>query len=129
MKKAMEAFEAFMEDLRLHQDLTSKPRVMVVEDNIHDADLISAHLYARDCEVYVCKDGEKALEELKSIPDIKCVFVDLKLPRMSGIEVVRKIKEEKPKMGVILLTGFCNMDAEALEQATALGVVVFCKND
>ncbi len=49
--------------------------------------------------------GQAAIEIIKK-EDIKLVLLDIKLPDMDGIETLKKIKEIKKDMNVIMITGF-----------------------
>ena len=55
--------------------------------------------------VWSVKTGKEALEFIKK-EDIKLVLLDVKLPDMNGIEILRKIKEVKKDVDIIMITGF-----------------------
>jgi len=71
------------------------------------------------CAVRLAEDGEQALEILKQEP-IHVVLLDLILPGMNGIEVLRRIRQTRPYLPVILLTGYGTFDV--LKQAVSLQV-------
>ncbi|MEK7653081.1 MAG: response regulator [Patescibacteria group bacterium] len=79
--------------------------VLIVEDDVFLADLYRTKFEMEGFKVLVANDGEKGLELVKkSRPDV--VLLDLILPKMSGFEVLAKIKNEGPlqNLPVILLT-------------------------
>lgn len=78
-------------------------RILVVEDE-HDlqqaiADGLTMDGYAVD----VCDNGEKAYELLYT-EDYDLTILDLNLPGMDGMEVLEKIREEKPELKVLILS-------------------------
>ena len=88
---------------------TNQRNFLVVEDNDDHAELIIYNLRKSDFvgEVVRVEDGEKALELLlseKPLPDL--ILLDLKLPRLSGLEVLEKIKlhDRLKTIPVIMLT-------------------------
>lgn len=68
--------------------------------------------------VLEAETGEKALEILQT-QGIKLVFLDVRLPGMSGVEVLRKIKELKKDIGVIMITAY--LDEKAGQDAMKEG--------
>ena len=106
--------------------------VLLVEDNDNDVDL-TLHSFKKHHlanSVDVVRDGEKALEYLfatgeyahrKNAPLPKVVLLDLKLPRVDGLEVLRQVKaDERTKdMPVVILTS-STLDRD-IKQAYKLG--------
>ena len=84
--------------------------LLLVEDNPSDEELTLRSLKKHNIvnEVVVARDGVEAVEYLlddsKQLPDL--VLLDLKLPRLSGLEVLQRIRnEERTKMlPVVVLT-------------------------
>ena len=74
-------------------------------------------------ELIVISDGTLCVETLKGAPDVELVLLDIKMPKTSGIEVLRQIKESFPKMNVIIVTGYKSVDAAA--EAVRLGASGF----
>jgi len=102
--------------------------ILVVEDNIDDGFLLTRELARADMEreVRVIGDGRDALEYLlETSPTPYAVFLDLKLPRMSGIELLQEIRRE-PRLHalpVIVMTN--SIDPEDAEKCARLGVSAF----
>ncbi len=73
------------------------------EDSIHL--LYSEEFEEEGYEVYGALSGEDALDKLNNIsPDL--VILDINMPGMDGIEVLRKIKEINPNLPVILSSAY-----------------------
>ncbi|MBI9058896.1 MAG: response regulator [Labilibaculum sp.] len=77
--------------------------ILIVEDNPNDAELTIRALrkYNLANELYVAEDGQEALDFIfcknqfdsrNPIKPLKVIFLDLKLPKISGLEVLKKIK-------------------------------------
>jgi CheY-like chemotaxis protein len=93
-----------------NQDGEFKPiparlKVLLVEDNSHVRDFAAEMLEELDCEVVTAEDGESALELARSQP-FDLAFTDVVMPGMSGLELARKIADERPDMPVLLATGY-----------------------
>ena len=86
---------------------TIRRRVLVVDDNVDAAEALSRLLQLQDHEVYVAHDGEAALEMAGATrPEV--VFLDLGMPKMSGLEVARRLRaggETRPPV-LVATTGF-----------------------
>lgn len=64
--------------------------------------------------------GKECLEIIQSKQEIDLVFLDLKMPDMSGIEVFRELIKFRPNQLVIMMTGY--LVNEALKEAFELGI-------
>ena len=83
-----------------------KAAILLVDDEAEFASTLAERLNLREYAASVAADGESALERLSkdaTIPDL--VLLDVKLPGMDGIEVLRRIKEQHSALPVVLLTG------------------------
>ena len=75
------------------------PVVLVVDDNQQNRELLQAYLEDVDCRAVPAVDGSEALEIVaKDPPDL--ILLDVMMPRMSGFEVCRRIKND-PKTSEI----------------------------
>ncbi|MDX9991012.1 MAG: response regulator [Anaerolineales bacterium] len=93
--------------------LTPQPRsFFLIEDSTADADLIIRVLKKNDksIQIYHAQDGEEAIQMLNSwaagFPNPMIILLDLKLPKIDGLEVLKIIKEDKRfrSLPVIALT-------------------------
>ncbi|MBN2210612.1 MAG: response regulator [Sedimentisphaerales bacterium] len=72
---------------------TETSTILVVDDNTQNAELMQAYLESLDVEVRIAVDGVDAMEQIKvSPPDI--ILLDIMMPRMSGFEVCRRVKND-----------------------------------
>ena len=80
-------------------------KVLVVDDEESIRELYRADLSDEGYEVGLAADGREALDFLESfLPNL--VTLDIKLPDIDGIEVLRRIREKNATIPVILLTAF-----------------------
>ena len=77
--------------------------ILVVEDEPGIVDLVERGLRRQGFEVTSASDGESGLDRAVE-PDIDLVVLDLMLPRLSGMEVLRRIRAQRPQLPVIVLT-------------------------
>jgi len=81
------------------------PRILVVDDEQVIRDILCEFLALEGYEVANAGDGDKAIEELRMHPyDI--VITDLKMPKVSGIELLEKITSEGIDVITVIMTGF-----------------------
>lgn len=93
-------------------------KVLLVDDETAFVDTLAERLKMRELNVSTVYDGEQALSYVKGIePDV--MVLDLQMPGLHGIDVLREVKKDYPKMQVIILTGH-GTDRDA-EEATRLG--------
>jgi DNA-binding NtrC family response regulator len=93
-------------------------KVLLVDDEVKFADTLAQRLQMRDLKVGTAYDGEQALSKVKEEePDV--MVLDLKMPGMHGMDVLRKIRKAYPEMQVIILTGHGTDKDE--EEAKRLG--------
>jgi len=80
-------------------------KILLVDDEEGIQLLYREELEEDGYEVHSALTGEDALQKLKIVsPDL--VILDIKMPGMSGIEVLRRIKEIHPKMPVVLCSAY-----------------------
>lgn len=92
--------------------------VLVVDDETVLAAVMGDYLGRHGYAVYVKSSGEEALKVIdREPPDI--VVLDYRLPRMDGVEVLRRIKETHPEIEVIMLTAHGSV--ESAVEAMKLG--------
>src|SRR5271165_2944447 len=81
------------ETLSSHDTHLPVSRVLVVDDNAQNVELMQAYLETLNCLVSVAVDGVDALEKVPKVnPDL--ILLDIMMPRMSGFEVCRRLKAD-----------------------------------
>ena len=102
-----------------HATRGAHPRVLVVDDEPGIRDLLAKTLGLADYEVETAADGPAALERLHTAA-YDLLIVDLKMPGMDGLTVVREARRHTADLPVIIITGFSS-ESTAIE-ALNLGV-------
>ena len=81
-----------------------KMRVLLVDDETEFVSALAERLSLRGYEAQTAASGEEALGKIaQSLPDV--VLLDMLMPGMNGLEVLKRIKRDHPQVRVILLTG------------------------
>jgi DNA-binding response OmpR family regulator len=79
-------------------------KLLLVDDEVEFVDTLKARLALRDLDARVARDGDEALSAVEAEePDV--IVLDLKMPGINGIEVLRRVKQAYPHVEVIILTG------------------------
>ncbi len=99
-----------------------KLSVLVVDDEKGYRDEIGEYLVDCDFEVQKAEKPSEALEIIHSAP-IDIAIIDLKLPEMDGIKLMKKILEFDPEIAVIMISG--HGDMESVIQAMHEGAIDF----
>lgn len=99
-------------------------KVLVVDDDPVVGKSIDRILSSRGYAVISAASGEEAMERLAS-EDYDVVYTDIRMPGMSGLEVARRIKETRPWLPVVIVTGYGNDANEA--EAREIGVIGFLR--
>ncbi len=80
-------------------------KILAIDDEPNIRRLIQNEFQLEGFEVTIAKDGEEGLA-LFDQQTFDIVLLDIKLPRMSGIEVLRKLKRKSPLTEVFMITGY-----------------------
>jgi DNA-binding NtrC family response regulator len=97
--------------------LTSGARVLIVDDDAASRRLLEARLHPLACDVATAGNGEQALAAIrKDEPDL--VLLDLRMPKMGGIDVLRALRKEAINVPVIVITAHGSVDTavEAMKE-------------
>ena len=84
-------------------------KVLIVEDN--DSMRILFRDTARKCNFLTleAEDGLKALELIKTVKDIDLIILDIKLPKVHGLDILESLKKMEKKIPVIICTAFSSL--------------------
>jgi len=98
--------------------VTIKANILVVDDEEVIRSLFKTILEELGHRVTTAETAAKGLELVKQ-QDFALIFLDLRMPGMDGAELFRQIKLVKPKLPVIIITGY--PDSEIMARALAYG--------
>jgi DNA-binding NtrC family response regulator len=86
-----------------------KEKILVVDDELLLRDVLYDYLNRQGYDVTLAPDAEKALEIIDTMePDV--ALIDIKLPKISGIELTQSIKGRYPDLPIIIMTGYPSLD-------------------
>ena len=94
-------------------------KILIVDDEAPVRELLGDLFKKEDCSSVGCGSGEEALEELKK-ESFDVVLLDIKLPGMSGLEVLKEIRHKYPDLPVVMITGF-GFDEELIVKSKQFG--------
>ncbi|MBA3459162.1 MAG: response regulator [Deltaproteobacteria bacterium] len=84
---------------------TESARILVVDDERVIREILAEFLALEGFSVHTVEDGEKALTELRLRP-YDLLITDLKMPKLSGLQLLEKIEQERLGVLTVLMTGF-----------------------
>ncbi|MEM9070454.1 MAG: response regulator [Myxococcota bacterium] len=95
-------------------------RLLVVDDNEDNRDMLARRLQRRGYEVDTAEDGFAALRMVDAHP-YDLVLLDIMMPGMSGIEVLAKLRETYPRAELPILMATAKSDSKDMVEALSLG--------
>ncbi len=106
--------------------VSHKLTVLIVDDELIYRTFLSRVMAALDGVELVppAANGRIALARLKA-KAVDLVLLDMKMPEMSGLETLRRIRQDHPEVGVIMISGEYASDAKVVIEALELGALDF----
>jgi PAS domain S-box-containing protein len=103
-KLLAEAKENFKQELKDFVINTARAKILIIEDEENIVTLLDTFLEEEGYKTFTAMDGQKALESFyKNKPDL--VVVDLTIPKISGIDVIKEINKNFPCTPILVLSG------------------------
>jgi serine/threonine protein kinase len=96
------------------------PRILVVDDNEVNLDVLGRRLERKGCRITTALDGPAALELLELQP-FDAVVLDLQMPGMSGLEVLAAIREKRSQLAMPVIMATAQTDPEMMVSALEAG--------
>lgn len=92
-----------------------KIKILIVDDEVNMIWALKKALIKENYEIISAENGQVAIESLKEEPDL--IIMDLKMPKMDGMEALKRIKDINPKIPIIMMTahGSTNTAVEAMK--------------
>ncbi len=94
----------YQPDIYRKYDFQMPSKILLVDDEREFVQTLAERLIIRDMGSVVAYDGESALSMVDD-EEPEVMILDLKMPGIDGIEVLRKVKKDRPDIEVIILTG------------------------
>jgi len=85
-------------------------KVLLVDDEEEFVETLAQRLEVRDFDVITATNGADALERVEN-EEIDLVILDVQMPGVDGVQVLRQIKQIKPLIEVIMLTGHATVES------------------
>jgi CheY-like chemotaxis protein len=81
-------------------------QILIVEDDAVNSELLEIFLKRKNLPYLLAYDGIEAMKIFESHPEISLVLLDIRLPLMSGEDVLRKMKAQRPEVPIIVETAY-----------------------
>ena len=101
-----------------------KPRILLIDDDENIRRVLTEILQEKGYKVDPAETGERAIE-LSNKRFYNIALIDIRLPDMSGVELLTRLKETKPKMRKVIITGYPTLEnaIEALNRGAHAYIV------
>lgn len=96
----------------------SKNKVLICDDEEGIRESLKLIL-SDHYDLMIVENGAECLNALDGAPDIGAVLIDIKMPKINGLDVLKLIKEKHPALPVVVVTGYRSV--ETAMEATRLG--------
>lgn len=91
-------------------DIKNRTKVLVVDDEKHIAEICAHFLKSDGWNVDIVHDVTSAIILISRDKNYSIVYLDIRLPDMSGIEVLKEIKKLNPLIDIIMMTAYATVD-------------------
>jgi len=102
----------------------AQPRILVADDDDASRGLLARALRSAGYEVLLAANGREATEVIRATP-VDAVVSDIAMPEMSGIQLLKAIRQRDADVPVVLITG--SPDVESAIQAVRHGALLYLK--
>ena len=102
----------------------SKYRILLADDDYQYRYTLREMFKDQGLETIEAEDGQEAWELYQANPEINVLVIDIKMPRMDGVELVKRIRERNPAVTAIFITGVDDKELhkELIEEEGAYAV-------
>ena len=100
--------------------MAEKNKILIADDNQANCELLEAYLAEVDCNIEIANDGQETLERITSFqPDL--ILLDIMMPKFSGFEICKQIKEEPQTRSIMVLMVTALNETGDIERAVTAG--------
>jgi len=90
----------------------NKYKILIADDDNISVILLTNYLKNIPTEFFIARDGVEAIKIFEDNPDIDIILMDLKMPKLNGLQATKKIKSLNPNVKIIAETAFAMVDDE-----------------
>jgi response regulator RpfG family c-di-GMP phosphodiesterase len=98
-----------------------KPKLLYVDDEPFNLTLFKA-LFKKSFDLLVAESADKGIELFQNHPEVNVVVSDMRMPKMNGVQFVKRIKSISENIPCFILTGF--NESEDLNEAVKQKLIV-----
>ena len=110
--------------MTIDRDVPRRPRILVVEDNNLNADMLSRRLVRAGFEVLAAVDGVQAVAQaVQECPAL--ILMDISLPEIDGWEATRRLKNTAATSAIPIIALSANVMAGVRERSLSMGCQEF----
>ena len=117
-KKSVSVAET-MHPVQLQLPFSERVKLLIVEDYPDTREMLALFFSSEGYEVVTVQNGREALDAIEQDPSFDVVLLDVFIPKIGGMEVLKEIHDRMPELSVILLTALA--DKEIAQDALRLG--------
>ena len=96
----------------------SKQKILICDDEEGIRESLKLIL-SDHYDLILTENGEQCLECIEKAKDVGLVLIDIKMPRVNGLDILSQINKKRPDLKVIVVTGYRSV--ETATEATRLG--------
>lgn len=113
-----------MNDISKMKAAPHRGTILILEDSFPIRNILRFVLEKNKFRVLDFPNGEPALEYLESneIPDLKLIFSDIMMPKVSGLDFVKYLRDQKKLLNIPIIFLTANADKEIVVEARKLGI-------
>lgn len=97
-----------------------KKHILICDDELGIRESLNLIL-KDDYDLSFCNNGSECLECLAAGQKFDLILLDIKMPKVNGLDILKKIKEKSPNQNIIIITGYKSM--ETASEAVKAGAV------
>jgi CheY-like chemotaxis protein len=102
-----------------------KIKILAVDDEVFNLDLIQGWLEDAGFEVICAEDGEVALSKLKNNPDIEVIVLDRMMPKLDGMQTIKQIKEHPKHKSIPIIMQTAAGQSQQIQEGIEAGVFYY----
>lgn len=87
-------------------------KILIADDDNISVILLTNYLKNIEADFIIARDGEEALTLFEQNTDVDLILMDIKMPKLNGLEVTKQIKSKNPHTKIIAETAFAMVDDE-----------------